>query len=124
MAIPDSSGGSQVLTVPGQLVLSLMGREVTLLPVRDGPDDSSLLLIFRDATAGRETYGAGRFVRAEREAGGAGYIVDFNQAYTPPCGFTPYATCPLPPATNRLRFPIRAGERTPPASTPAQAPVR
>jgi uncharacterized protein (DUF1684 family) len=71
--------------------------------------------VFRDATSGHDTYGAGRFLRVRRPKGASdqGWIVDFNQAYTPPCGFTPYATCPLPPRQNRLPLAVVAGEKTP-----------
>ncbi len=68
-------------------------------------------MIFGDRTNGAETYGAGRFVYAERPRGGRS-ILDFNKAYNPPCVFTPYATCPLPPAQNKLPDPrSTAGEK-------------
>jgi uncharacterized protein (DUF1684 family) len=117
LVVPDASGGRQELESPGRLHFTLLGRALSVDPVRDGPDDDDLLVVFRDATSGRETYGAGRFVRARRAKGAsdAAWVVDFNQAYTPPCGFTPYATCPLPPPQNRLPLPIGAGEKAPPA---------
>ena len=73
------------------------------------PGDTQLFFIFRDPTAGKTTYGAGRFLYADPAVNGK-VILDFNKAYSPPCAFTPHATCPLPPANNRLPVPIEAGE--------------
>jgi len=73
------------------------------------PGETQLFFIFRDPTAGKTTYGAGRFLYADPPAQGT-IILDFNKAYSPPCAFTPHATCPLPPANNRLPVPIEAGE--------------
>jgi len=115
LVVPDASGGKQELESPGTLIFKLRGRTAHLLPVVDGPDRDDLLIVFRDATSGTETYGGGRFVRAHRQPGGA-YVIDFNRAYSPPCAFTPYATCPLPPPENRLRVAVSAGEKLPPGS--------
>jgi hypothetical protein len=76
-----------------------------------GGEDGSLWLVFADTTNGRSTYGGGRFVYTEPVAPDGSVIVDFNLAYNPPCVFTPYATCPLPPQQNRLPLSIEAGER-------------
>jgi uncharacterized protein (DUF1684 family) len=111
MVVPDASGGKQTLKSPGTLTFMLGGKPQRLQPVLDGDDDGDQLVVFRDATSGRETYGGGRFVRARRQPDGT-FVVDFNRAYAPPCAFTPYATCPLPPAHNRLRVAIPAGERS------------
>ena len=62
----------------------------------------------KDGTS-KETYPAGRFLYAERPKDGT-VVLDFNKAYNPPCAFTPYATCPLPPEQNRLTVRIEAGE--------------
>ena len=75
--------------------------------------------IFRDRTSGKETYGAGRFLQAKvatiettADATVDGKItLDFNRAYNPPCAFTAFATCPLPPSENWLPFPVLAGEK-------------
>ena len=83
-----------------------------LLIARPKPD--GLMLHFRDSTSGRETmgsYGAGRFLHVDPPEGGR-VVVDFNRAYQPPCAHTPHATCPLPPLSNRLPFPVEAGERS------------
>jgi uncharacterized protein (DUF1684 family) len=110
MVVPDASGGKQTLKSPGTLTFSLGGKPQRLDPVLDGDDDGDQLVVFRDSTSGHETYGGGRFVRARRQPDGT-FVLDFNRAYAPPCAFTPYATCPLPPAQNRLRVAIPAGER-------------
>jgi len=106
IGIPDD------MSSPGTVEFQLGGKTLHLTPVIE-PGDPSLFFIFRDATAGKTTYGAGRFLHADPPRDGV-VILDFNRAYTPPCGFTAYATCPLPPAENRLTLPIEAGELTPP----------
>jgi uncharacterized protein (DUF1684 family) len=74
------------------------------------PGETQLFFIFRDATSGKTTYGGGRFLYADPPAAGK-VVLDFNRAYSPPCAFTAHATCPLPPANNRLPIPIEAGEK-------------
>jgi uncharacterized protein len=80
------------------------------LSALDG-EAGALWLIFGDATNARETYGGGRYLYTEPAAPGGTTVADFNLAYNPPCVFSPYATCPLPPAENRLNRRIEAGER-------------
>lgn len=75
------------------------------------PGDERLFLIFADATSGRETYGAGRYLYVDGPDAEGRIDLDFNQAYNPPCAFTAYATCPLPPRQNRLPLRIEAGEK-------------
>ncbi len=95
--------------VPGAAVFSINGKECRLEPViEDGTDE--LFFIFADKTNGSETYDAGRFLYAEAPKDRT-IILDFNKAYNPPCAFTQYATCPLPPAGNRLKVSIKAGEK-------------
>jgi uncharacterized protein (DUF1684 family) len=77
----------------------------------DKLDDPEYFFIFRDGTSGHETYPAGRFLYTDRESNGR-VVLDFNKAFNPPCAFTPYATCPLPPRSNRLEARIEAGEKT------------
>jgi uncharacterized protein (DUF1684 family) len=110
MVVPDATGGRQKLKSPGTLTFELLGEQRHLDPVLDGDDDANQLVVFRDVTSGRETYGGGRFVRALRQPDGT-FVLDFNRAYAPPCALTPYATCPLPPDQNRLRIAVRAGEK-------------
>jgi uncharacterized protein (DUF1684 family) len=73
-------------------------------------DDGGLFLVFADGTSGHGSYGAGRFIDTAPPVDGH-VRIDFNQAYNPPCAFTPFATCPLPPGGNRLRLAVRAGEK-------------
>lgn len=110
MVVPDATGGRQKLTSQGTLTFTLLGETRRLDPVLDGDDPADQLVVFRDLTSGPETYGGGRFVRAQRQPDGT-FVLDFNRAYSPPCALTPYATCPLPPEQNRLRVAVRAGQK-------------
>ena len=92
---------------PGQVVFELRGQTVHLEPVVGGPND--LFFVFRDATSGRETYGAARFLHAPLPRDGR-LVLDFNTAYNPPCAYNPFTTCPLPTRQNRLGLRIEAGE--------------
>lgn len=108
--IANIVGQSELDDSPGYVVFQLHGREFRLYPVLEEPDAKELFFIFRDQTAGKETYGAGRFLYTDLPKDGR-VILDFNKAYNPPCAFTPYATCPLPPPQNRLAVRIEAGEQ-------------
>ena len=78
--------------------------------VLEDPQSLELFFILRDQTSGKETYGAGRFLYSDLPA--AELVLDFNKAYNPPCAFTPFATCPLPPPQNWLPVRVEAGEMT------------
>lgn len=93
---------------PGTAVFEVDGREFRLEAVAE-EDDEELFFIFADRTTGRETYGAGRFLYAPMPEDGR-TVLDFNKAYNPPCAFTEYSTCPLPPPENRLDLRVEAGE--------------
>jgi uncharacterized protein (DUF1684 family) len=95
---------------PGYLVFRLLGRELRLYPFKEQPNAKVLLLVFRDLTTGKETYEGGRFLDVELPQDGA-VVLDFNKAYNPPCAFTPFVSCPLPPRQNRLPVRIEAGEK-------------
>jgi uncharacterized protein len=95
---------------PGYAVFHLQGKELRLYPIIETPGDRELFYIFRDQTAGKETYGAGRFFYSAMPKDGK-VILDFNKAYNPPSTFSPYATCPLPPTENRLPVRVEAGEK-------------
>jgi uncharacterized protein (DUF1684 family) len=111
--VPNILGQVERLTSPGALVFSLGGQEQRIDPVFEESGATELFVIFRDQTSGSETYGAGRFLYTEIPKGDT-VILDFNKAYTPPCAFTAFATCPLPPKQNRLGVRVEAGEKTPP----------
>lgn len=98
-------------TSPGAVVFEAAGSTHSLLAILE-PGEKDYWVIFGDATNGRETYGAGRFVYLPPPTAGR-TVLDFNKAYNPPCVFTPYSTCPLPPPGNRLAIPIEAGEMAP-----------
>jgi uncharacterized protein len=108
--ITDVTGMTSDADAPGALVFTIDGREYRLDPIlEEGSDD--LFLIFRDATSRDTTYPAGRYLYAKKPGADGKVIVDFNRAYNPPCAFTPFATCPLPPLQNRLPIRIEAGEK-------------
>jgi uncharacterized protein (DUF1684 family) len=78
-------------------------------------EDDGLFIIFKDKTAGETTYGAGRFLYVEKIPDpGKPFRLDFNRAYNPPCAFSEFTTCPLPPKQNVLDVAIEAGEKYPP----------
>jgi uncharacterized protein (DUF1684 family) len=110
--IANVLGAVEPWPTPGKVVFSLQGREFTLHPVLDGPDAKELFLIFRDGTSGSDTYGGGRFLYAPMPRNGE-VVLDFNKAESPPCAFTAFATCPLPPKENALPIRIEAGEKNP-----------
>lgn len=101
----------------GTLSFTLDGRRHRLTvfqPTGAGPasaQDLDLFVPFADATNGRSTYAAGRYLDFKPTADGR-YVLDFNYAYNPYCVYNPQYSCPLPPAENRLTAPIPAGERT------------
>ena len=97
-------------TSPGKLVFEYQMREYSLV-VLGNVNDLHYFLIFADATNGDLTYGGGRYLYVPRVNEQGYTTIDFNKAYNPPCVFTPYATCPLPPSQNQLPFPVTAGEK-------------
>ena len=92
----------------GAVAFTLHGQPLRLLAA-SGAAARQLFIVLRDATAGHETYAAARFLTVDI-AGDGSVDIDFNKLYNPPCAFTPYATCPLPPAANILPVRIEAGE--------------
>ncbi|HEX2836438.1 MAG TPA: DUF1684 domain-containing protein [Thermoanaerobaculia bacterium] len=108
--ITDITGLTADSDSPGALVFTLGGQEYRLDPIlEEGSDD--LFLIFRDGTSKDTTYPAGRYLYAKKPGADGKTVIDFNRAYNPPCTFTPFATCPLPPLQNRLPIRIEAGEK-------------
>jgi uncharacterized protein len=97
-------------TSPGQLVFDVDGQTYRIQPILE-QGEKDWFIIFKDATAGKETYAAARYVYAAPPGPDGTTILDFNKAYNPPCTFTPYATCPLPPPQNKLPFRVEAGEK-------------
>jgi uncharacterized protein len=108
--ITNVTGHTESQELAGTLKFHFNGVDAALRATKGA--GGRLFVVFGDATNGRDTYGGGRFLDVPAPVDGRA-ILDFNRAYNPPCAFTAFATCPLPPATNRLPFPVAAGERAP-----------
>jgi uncharacterized protein len=106
IAVPNILGGTEMQDSPGVVDFNYQGQTYQLRPVIE---DKTLFFIFRDLTSKKETYPAGRMLNTPMPENGK-VVLDFNRAYNPPCAFTPYATCPLPPKGNTLPLRIEAGE--------------
>jgi uncharacterized protein (DUF1684 family) len=104
--IANVLGDVSMMSSPGYAIFEIGGMKQRLEPVIEG---ERLLFIFRDTTSGKSTYPAGRFLYADPAADGK-VVLDFNRAINPPCAFTEFATCPLPPKQNWLKVAINAGE--------------
>ncbi len=109
LAVPTVLGTVEEMDSPGTAVFTVNGQEHRL-DVTQESGESQLFIIFGDQTNRAETYGAGRFLYADLPRDGK-VVLDFNRAYNPPCAFSPYATCPLPPPQNRLKLRVEAGEK-------------
>jgi len=105
-------GTTETMSTPGLLRFKVGGREVTLEPMVEDPDHPELFIIFKDGTSTHGTYPAGRFLYADMPKQGK-VTLDFNKAINPPCAFSMFATCPLPPKQNHLAMDIPAGEKNP-----------
>lgn len=112
--IPTILGTTTHLPAPGAAEFTIDGQTLRLEPVLETPQSKELFFIMRDTTSKTTTYGAGRFLYTplpEQGVAQPGELwLDFNRLINPPCAFTAYATCPLPPPQNRLSVPIPAGE--------------
>lgn len=106
--VPNVLGGNFKMKSPGLLKFSVQGKECSLQPVDEG--DGMLFIIFKDKSSESETYKSGRFLYADKRVNGEA-VLDFNKAENPPCAFTAFATCPLPPPGNSLDAEIKAGEK-------------
>ncbi|MFM8488780.1 MAG: DUF1684 domain-containing protein, partial [Bacteroidota bacterium] len=106
--ITNVLGQVNMMESPGTLVFTHKGTAYRLDAVED---DGKLFILFSDETSGSATYGTGRFLYAEIPGSDNYTVLDFNKAINPPCAFTVYATCPLPPAQNSLPFAVTAGEK-------------
>ena len=112
MIMPTSTGGQREMRRVGALEFTLKGQtlKLTAFVEANAPNVDHLFVPFTDLTSGTETYPAGRYLDLDRNATGL-YAIDFNRAYHPFCYYNPTYDCPYPPAENRLKIPIRAGER-------------
>ncbi|OGB66058.1 MAG: hypothetical protein A2Y94_14790 [Caldithrix sp. RBG_13_44_9] len=110
ISVPNVLGTVNQENCPGALVFKLDGRSFRLDPIAE-EGARQWFIIFSDETNGPETYGAGRFLYIDPPDENGKVIIDFNKTYNPPCAFTIYATCPLPPEQNHLAIRITAGEK-------------
>lgn len=108
ISITNVLGQVNAQNSPGKLYFAINGKEYTLDALEEG---GKLFIIFGDETSGSTTYPAGRFLSAEKTTDGGKTVLDFNKAYNPPCAFSDFATCPLPPKQNILPVAITAGEK-------------
>jgi uncharacterized protein len=110
IAIPNVMGQVVEWTVMGLLKFEVHGEKQELIALED---EGKLFVIFSDETSGIETYPSGRYLHVAFPDQAGKTLIDFNYAYNPPCAFTAYATCPIPPKENRLNFRIESGEMLP-----------
>lgn len=109
IAITNVLGQTSQQASPGKLVFSIDNHSYSLDALDEGGDE--LFIIFGDETSAVTTYPSGRFLQVKKPGPDGKTTIDFNKAYNPPCAFTSYATCPLPPKQNILPVPITAGEK-------------
>ena len=110
LEIANIIGTTDPVSNPGAIEFERDGKTWRIEALDEG--EETLFLVFADRTSGHGSYPAGRFLDVAKPGVGGTVIVDFNQSYNPPCAFTPFATCPLPPPENRLDLAIQAGEKT------------
>uniref|UniRef100_A0A7V2ZMS0 DUF1684 domain-containing protein n=1 Tax=Ignavibacterium album TaxID=591197 RepID=A0A7V2ZMS0_9BACT len=106
--VPNVLGQIEEELSPGAVVFEKDGKQFRIDAIDEG---DRLFLIIADETSGEETYGGGRFIYVDKPDSAGNINLDFNKAYNPPCVFTKYATCPLPPEQNYLKLKITAGEK-------------
>ena len=107
--IMDITSSQQPLPNPGVVEFERDGATYRLEALEG--EDGGFFLILADRTSGHDTYGAGRYLYTDAPDANGNVVVDFNRAFNPPCAFTDFATCPLPPRENRLDLAITAGEK-------------
>jgi uncharacterized protein len=106
----DVTGAVTDYPSPGAVAFEA-GGATRRLDVLEDTTAKDYWILFRDETSGRETYGAGRYLHVPLPDADGNVVVDFNRAYNPPCAFTAFATCPLPPRRNRMSLRVLAGEQ-------------
>jgi uncharacterized protein (DUF1684 family) len=108
IAITNVLGQTNETPYGGKIAFTINNVRYTLDAIDEGND---ILLVFGDKTTGKTTYHGGRFISIPKNQLSDSFYLDFNKAYNPPCVFTPYATCPLPPSQNILPIAVTAGEK-------------
>ncbi|MDI9240347.1 DUF1684 domain-containing protein [Lysobacter sp. LF1] len=116
LEIANIIGTTDAVPNPGVIEFERDGKTFRIEALDEG--EETLFLVFADRTSGHGSYPAGRFLDIAKPGAGDHVVLDFNQTYNPPCAFTPFATCPLPPPENRLDLAIQAGEKTYAHATP------
>jgi uncharacterized protein (DUF1684 family) len=115
MTIATLVGSSYEASIPGTAEFELGGKTYRLDPILENPAEPKLFFVLRDTTSASTTYGACRFLYTGFPDHGitqSGHLVlDFNRLENPPCAYTPYSTCPLPPRQNRLGIALPVGEQ-------------
>nr|WP_281781523.1 DUF1684 domain-containing protein [Lysobacter auxotrophicus] len=110
LEIANIIGTTDAVPNPGAIEFERDGKTFRIEALDEGAE--TLFLVFADRTSGHGSYPAGRFLDVAKPGVGGTVVLDFNQSRNPPCAFTPFATCPLPPPENRLDVAIQAGEKT------------
>jgi len=106
--VPNLTGDFATYKTEGLVEFTLEGQTIRMRPMTTRPN--RFFFIFKDGTSGKETYGAARFLYADLKPDGT-TVLDFNEAYNPPCAFNAFTTCPLPPPENRLKLRLLVGEK-------------
>ncbi|MEJ7747399.1 MAG: DUF1684 domain-containing protein, partial [Luteimonas sp.] len=109
LAIASIIGTVDKVPNPGAVEFERDGKTWRIEALDEGED--TLFLVFADRTNGHGSYGAGRFLDAPKPGPDGQVLLDFNRSYSPPCAFTAFATCPLPPPENRLDLAVTVGEK-------------
>jgi len=112
LQVANFLGDQDEYLTEGVVEFTLLGKQVRLRPFTE---DTRFFFVFKDETSGKETYEAARFLYADIRPDGTA-VLDFNEAYNPPCAFNPFTTCPIPLPENRLGLRILAGEKAYPNS--------
>ena len=118
LEIGNIIGSTDRIANPGVVEFTRDGKTYRIEALDEG--EGTLFLVFADRTSGHGSYGAGRFIDASMPDAQGNLVIDFNRAYNPPCAFTLFATCPLPPPENRLDLRVEAGEKAYVKPAPAQ----
>ena len=111
IGVPTALGTVSQEDCPGAVVFDLNGKTYRLDAVKE-EDEPRLFVIFADATTGKGSYPAGRFLYVDPPGPDGHVVIDFNRAYNPPCAFSDFATCPRPPSQNVLSLEVTAGEKS------------
>ena len=113
LPVQDVTSGMIEYQTPGELVFRAGGREHRLIAIRTSETSRNYFMIMWDSTATIDTYQAARYMSVPLADEDGWTKIDFNRAYNPPCVFSAYSVCALPPPENRLRLAVTAGEKRP-----------